>query len=113
MSAASDFAGDARPAFWNLPARAPLALAGLGAAGLGAAALSGAMAVAQGPALPEVMMMAGPLGALAGAGGLWIGRRGARGRSGGPPPGPQGEAPPESLLEALHVMASAFVCWDA
>jgi two-component system cell cycle sensor histidine kinase PleC len=113
VSAASDFAGDARPAFWNLPASAPLALAGLGAAGLGVAALSGALALTPGPALPEVMMMASPLGALAGAGGLWIGRRGARGRSGGPPPGPQGEAPPESLLEALQVMASAFACWDA
>ncbi|MFM1961136.1 MAG: hypothetical protein RL588_2653, partial [Pseudomonadota bacterium] len=81
MSAASDFAGDARPAFPSLPARAPLALAGLGAAGLGAAALSGVLALAPGPTLPEVMMMAGPLGALTGAGGLWIGRRGARSRS--------------------------------
>jgi two-component system cell cycle sensor histidine kinase PleC len=56
-------------------------------------------------------MMAAPLGALTGVGGLWLGRRGARNRT--PRETPSGEAPPESLIEALQVMASAFACWDA
>lgn len=111
MSAASDFA--------TFPRRpGPLALSGpglaaLAVAGLGASALAGVLAPPAAPALSEILMMAGPLGALTGAGGLWLGRRGGRGRAGDPPGGPRGEAPPESLIEALQVMASAFACWDA
>ncbi|MCA6233861.1 MAG: PAS-domain containing protein, partial [Phenylobacterium sp.] len=56
-------------------------------------------------------MMAAPLGALTGVGGLWLGRRGARNKAFRETP--PGEAPPESLIEALQVMASAFACWDA
>ena len=111
MSAASDFANPTpRPA---LTAPVGLGRAGAGVAGMGLAALAGVLALPSAAALPDVMLMAGPLGALTGAGGLWLGRRGARGRAGDPPPGPRGEAPPESLVEALQVMASAFACWDA
>ncbi len=109
VSAVSDFGRTERTALPDGAAFAPLALAGLSSAAL-AAGFAFAFRDAA-PAWNGVMMMAAPLGAFTGVGGLWLGRRSARGRSpGGPPPG---EAPPESLLEALQVMASAFACWDA
>ena len=111
MSAVSDFGQTPRSARWSGVANSPLMLAGLGAA-----ALTAGLAVSvrdAAPALSNVLMMAGPLGVLTGAGGLWLGRRGARGRPDGAPPGNKGEAPPESLVEAVQIMASAFACWDA
>lgn len=106
MSAVSDFARSALP---GGVASAPLVLGSLSAAALAAGlALSFRDAA---PAWSGLLMMAGPLGAATGAGGLWLGRRGARGRT--PRSAPPGEAPPESLIEAMQVMASAFACWDA
>ena len=63
------------------------------------------------PAWPAIAAMAAPIGALTGASGLWIGLKGRRRRTA--TGGPQGEAPPQSLIEALQVMGAAFACWDA
>jgi two-component system cell cycle sensor histidine kinase PleC len=109
VSAVSDFARSDRSA--PLQRLVPPSLT-LGV--LATAALAAGLAVAlQDAALvwSEVLMMATPAGAIAGAGGLWWGRRGARGQASGATP--PGEAPPESLIEAMQVMASAFACWDA
>ena len=111
MSAVSDFGQTPRSALWSGVANSPLMLAGLGAAALTAGLAVSVRDVA--PALSNVLMMAGPLGVLTGAGGLWLGRRGTRGGPDGAPPGNKGEAPPESLVEAVQIMASAFACWDA
>lgn len=111
MSAVSDFGPSPRTRLRDGVAFAPLAFASLGVVALGAGLAAPIREAA--PALSGVLMMAGPFGALTGAGGLWLGRRSTRGRPGAPPPGDKGEAPPESLLEALQVMASAFACWDA
>ena len=95
MSAVSDFGQTPRSALWSGVANSPLMLAGLGAAALTAGLAVSVRDVA--PALSNVLMMAGPLGILTGAGGLWLGRRGTRGGPDGAPPGTKGEAPPASL----------------
>ena len=109
MSAVSDYGRTERSVLLNGGASASLILAGLSAA-----ALTAGLALTFRDAAPAgigILMMAAPLGALTGVGGLWLGRRGARNRALRDPP--PGEAPPESLIEALQVMASAFACWDA
>ena len=109
MSAVSDFGRTERPHLLAGAAVGPLVVGALTSAGLATGLVLTFREAA--PAWSGLLLMAAPLGALTGAGGLWLGRRGRRRRSAGEEP--QGEAPPESLIEALQVMASAFACWDA
>jgi two-component system cell cycle sensor histidine kinase PleC len=109
VSAVSDFGRTERSDLLSGGTSASLVLAGLTAS-----ALTAGLAVTlrdAAPAWSGILMMAAPLGALTGVGGLWLGRRGARNKAFRETP--PGEAPPESLIEALQVMASAFACWDA